>query len=537
MDPANILVVGDKLSGLTALEVALSDAAYQIIGVDSHDKCHSIDLVILEHTSPAVCHSERRDNGSHEQLNGLTLQQNEQCQLIRETYQGTCPILFYIETVDHTPDPAGLACQGVVDFLYPPLSPQIIQVKIRNLIELHRKTVQLTEQNRLLAGIDHQMAQQRQAIVGQLTAGIAHDFNNILAVITLYGQLLQKVPDSTKYAQYLEIIHQQANRGADLISQLLDFGRQSLMQPTSVDLVSFLRDVVKLLSRTFPENIEVTLSSRVESLYVRVDPTHLQQVFMNLAINARDAMPGEGEFHLSLGAIDISDEDDVPIVGMKSGLWAKVTATDNGCGMSDEVQARIFEPFFTTKGPDEGTGLGLAQVHGIIQQFGGEIQVSSAVGTGSTFVVYLPMDELISVPFVQAGESGKPEAISVIAQKTILLVEDEPVVRKALETVFDELGFGKVIVAGDGREALALYRNRSGPIDLVFSDMVMPKMGGLELFEALRDEVPTLKMIITTGYPLENGGEALLERGISDWLLKPFTMEELITKVTHTLEA
>lgn len=537
MEPVNILVVGDKLSNLAVLEAALSDTAYQVIRVDSHGECQSIDLVILEHISPSICRNPGHDRISREQLNGQNLDGHEQYQLIRKTYQNTCPILFYIETVDLIPDLVDLECQDVVDFLYPPLSPQLIQVKIRNLVELHRKTVQLKEQTSLLAGVDHQMAQQRQAIVGQLTAGIAHDFNNILAVITLYGQLLQKIPDSTKYSQYLNIIHQQASRGADLISQLLDFGRQSLMQPTSVDLVAFLRDVVALLSRTFPENIEVTLSTRVESLYVRLDPTHLQQVFMNLAINARDAMSGKGEFRLSLAAVDIDHEDDVPVAGMKSGLWAKVTAADNGCGMTDEVQARIFEPFFTTKGPDEGTGLGLAQVHGIIQQFGGEIQVSSTVDKGSTFVVYLPMDELISVPFVHESESEPPDPTSIIAHKTILLVEDEPVVRQALKTIFNELGFGKVLVAEDGREALSLYRNRSDPIDLVFSDMVMPKMGGLELFEALRDEVPTLKMIITTGYPLENGGEALLERGISDWLLKPFTMEEVISKITQVLKA
>lgn len=384
-----------------------------------------------------------------------------------------------------------------------------------------------------IATFDHQSTQQRQAVVGQLAAGIAHDFNNILAVISLYCQLLQKKPQANKYKDYLNTIREQATRGASLVSQLLDFGRQSLMQPTSVDLVPFLRDFLDLVRRTFPENIALDFDTYVENLYVHVDPSHLQQVFMNLALNSRDAMPTGGSFQIQLKTMDIGIGEPSPVPGMSPGLWSQILVIDTGCGMSVEIRDQIFEPFFTTKEPDKGTGLGLAQVYGIIQQLGGEISVSSIEKSGTTFTIYLPIEGLASVP-----RKEPPLALALIPfaeKKRILVVEDEPAVRSALEEMLTTLGFDDIYIAENGHEALHCLLSVDGEIDLVLSDMVMPLMGGLELFEALRDKYPEVKMIISTGYPLENGGEALLRRGVADWVMKPFSIDEVSAKIRRAL--
>ncbi|MEM7129734.1 MAG: response regulator [Chloroflexota bacterium] len=383
------------------------------------------------------------------------------------------------------------------------------------------------------ATLNRQFSQRQHSLVGQLAAGVAHDFNNILAVITLYCQLLEKTPLPEKHQKYLKTILQQSQLGASLVSQLLDFSRQSLMEPMKIDLIPFLNDTLNLLARIFPENIELQFVTHIDSLYVHVDSAHLKQVFMNLSINARDAMNGGGNFKIEVDATEIGVNDSAPVLGMAPGIWATVSVSDTGFGMANEIQGKIFEPFFTTKSPDKGTGLGLAQAYGIIQQLGGEITVSSATGIGTTFRIYLPVTGFIPASF-------QPEPVDIrheetYSDKTILLVEDEDSVRSALKEMLLAMGFQNLLLAENGEEALCHFHRSEGEIDLVFSDMVMPQMGGPELFEILRQEKPDIKMIISTGYPLENEGETLLNQGILDWVLKPFRIEDVSTKIFRVL--
>lgn len=382
------------------------------------------------------------------------------------------------------------------------------------------------------AAQEHLQTQQRQATIGQLAAGIAHDFNNILAVITLYSQMLTNTITEPKLARYLKTIHQQAGRGAGLVSQLLDFSRRSLIECRPLNIVSFLYEVCDLLKHTLPDNITLDFRYPSDSLYVNVDPTRLQQVFMNLAINARDAMPDGGSL-----SIEVSQQASYRLLSQSKpseipGPWLRITVSDTGCGMPEEVQKRLFEPFFTTKPPDRGTGLGLAQVHGIIHQFNGQIDVQSRLGAGTAFSIYLPQHDVVQdIPCAPSVTAAHTDST---LDKAILIVEDDLGVRDALDSILRSLGYQHILLAEDGRSALRIVRHAASTVDLVISDIVMPEMGGLELHQVLREEFPFIKMILSTGYPLDDDGQ-LLRAGIVDWVQKPFTIEEIAGKVRKAL--
>lgn len=233
--------------------------------------------------------------------------------------------------------------------------------------------------------------QARLAAIGQLAAGIAHDFNNIVNVILLYTELVEQQPQLPPQAREpLAIIAEQSQQAAALVEQVLDFSRRAQLRREPLDLVPFLEKQIALLRQTLPERIGVSFSSAVEKGIVQADPTRLQQVMLNLALNARDAMPEGGELHFALTSLLIEETGQLPLPGMEPGNWFRLAVSDRGVGIPPEIQDRIFEPFFTTKSAGKGTGLGLAQIHGIVGQHGGHITVSSSVGEGTTFSIYLP---------------------------------------------------------------------------------------------------------------------------------------------------
>jgi PAS domain S-box-containing protein len=299
--------------------------------------------------------------------------------------------------------------------------------------------------------------QERLAAVGQLAAGIAHDFNNILAVISLYSQItLRTVTLSPQVRERMQTIEQQAKRASDLIEQILDFSRQSIMDREPLDLLSFLKNLTKLLKRMLPENIRVKLVHAEDAYVVFADSSRLQQVFMNLAVNARDTMPEGGHLTITLHALPVKSESDAPLPGMSPGNWIQIAVTDSGAGINSEMLSRIFEPFFTTKEAGQGTGLGLAQVYGIVQQHQGFIDVQSEAGRGTTFLLYFPayVAEWQEVPEI------KPDALLQGEGQVVLLVEDEKATRQALAESLTILNY-TVMEAGNGREALTLLQQHS----------------------------------------------------------------------------
>jgi PAS domain S-box-containing protein len=372
-------------------------------------------------------------------------------------------------------------------------------------------------------------AQERLATVGQLAAGIAHDFNNIMASIVLYAGMLLRASDlSPQDRQRLDTIRQQGHRAANLVQQILDFARKSVMERIPLDLVPFLKELEKLLTRTLPENIHFHLKYDHDDYIINADPTRLQQVVMNLALNARDAMPQGGKLRFALCRLHIQPGQTGPLLDLPPGLWVRLTVTDTGSGIPPDVLPHVFEPFFTTKKVGKGTGLGLAQVWGIVLQHEGKISVESQVGRGTTFIIYLP-----ALEFPQdTHETLEMPALIEGQGETILVVEDDATTRQAISVILEDLGY-RVLAAANGREALALL---SSEVVLVLSDVVMPEMGGVALHTALKEKHPEVKMVVITGYPMTDGDQTLLEQGITAWIKKPFSIDEIAQVVREALE-
>lgn len=388
--------------------------------------------------------------------------------------------------------------------------------------------------------IQEQIQQQERLVsVGQLAAGIAHDFNNIMAVISLYADLSLKdprlPPDMTRR---FDTIKKQSGRAGELIQQILDFSRRSVMERLPMDLIPFLKELKKLFDRTLPENIDVRLSYTENSFIVHGDPTRLQQVIMNLVVNARDAMPDGGMIQIDLtrknpskfgtGLLDLTrklKQDGKPRE------WVCLTIQDNGVGIPANVLPHIFDPFYTTKDSGKGTGLGLAQVSGIIGQHDGKIDVLTELGEGSAFIVYLPLleetdsiNKIIEVEDIPFGHG-----------ETILVVEDNPEMRQAIVNSLEGLNY-RVQAARNGREALAILREHGNEIALILTDLIMPEMGGKALLQALKQAGTTIKVIVMTGHPLTDEKETIMALGAVDWVNKPPSLEKLGLTIARALE-
>lgn len=375
--------------------------------------------------------------------------------------------------------------------------------------------------------------QERLAAVGQLAAGIAHDFNNILAVIKLYAQLISRTVEMpTRAQERLHTIEQQTKRATDLIQQILDFSRQSVVERQPLDLLPFMEELVILLDRTLPEHIQVKLDHAAEAYFIQADPSRIQQVMMNLAVNARDAMPAGGHLQIRLSHVQTEAPRPMPVQDLPPGSWVQIEITDRGDGIPQEVLSHIFEPFFTTKEVGEGTGLGLAQVYGIVQQHEGYIDVTTKEGQGTTFTLYFPgLHTGGKVP----GTHNK--ALLQMGQgQRVLVVEDDEATREALLDSLAQLNY-EVLAATNGREALTILATKGAEIDLVVSDVVMPEMGGIALFHALQEQNLTIPLVLLTGHPLSKEMENLQTMGLAGWLPKPPDLVNLSNLLAEVLTA
>ena len=387
----------------------------------------------------------------------------------------------------------------------------------------------------------HIQQQERLVAVGQLAAGIAHDFNNIMATIVLYAQMTARVEGlSVRDRERMETINQQAKHATNLIQQILDFSRRAVLERRPLDLEPLLKEQIRLLERTLPESIEIDLAYGSDEYIVNADLTSMQQVVMNLALNARDAMAAGGKLCFGLERIRIQDRKGVPLPDMEAGDWVELTVSDTGIGIPPDVLPHIFDPFFTTKAPGQGSGLGLAQVHGIVGAHEGHIDVESQA-KGTTFTIYLPalpLQPLEAAPLVESHlVTGHGE--------TILVVEDDAQTRRAVAESLELLNY-QVLEATNGQEALTILERHSaeatgdaGHIALVLSDVVMPGMGGIALLHALRERGTEVKVVLLTGHPIESELENLQtqEAGLhlAGWLLKPPRLEQLAKAVERAL--
>ncbi|HEY2804328.1 MAG TPA: PAS domain S-box protein [Gemmatimonadales bacterium] len=387
----------------------------------------------------------------------------------------------------------------------------------------------LTEAKRLEAQI--QQAQKMES-VGHLAGGIAHDFNNLLGVITVFGELAgDGLPADDPRRADLQNIQDAVQRAATLTRQLLAFSRQQVLHPRVLDPNAVITDLMKMLGRLIGEDIEMITELDKNAGRVRIDTGQLEQVLVNLAVNARDAMPRGGKLRIATSPVQL-DNNAAHQQGLeRAGGYAVLTVSDTGSGMSAETQARAFEPFFTTKGT-KGTGLGLATVHGIIRQSHGNIVISSTIGTGTTLTVFLP--QVASHEEERRAMAREPETQG--GSETVLLVEDDAAIRLAASTVLMRLGY-MVIVALTGEEALAQADRHQGAIHLVISDVVLPGLDGLGLVGRLREQRPKIKALLMSGYPSDSMTRRGVEQSGLPFLEKPFSTSSLSRGVRDALDS
>lgn len=375
---------------------------------------------------------------------------------------------------------------------------------------------------------------QKMESVGQLAAGVAHDFNNMLTIIQGHsGMLLAKAGQRQDLLDSAQAIYFAAERAANLTRQLLMFSRKNVMQPKLVDLREVVLHMTKMLQRLLGETISLEFQPPAEIPLVLADTGMVEQIIMNLAVNARDAMPEGGTLTISTSPVEVEDAYVQTHPEARPGSFVCLRVADTGCGMDQDTMARIFEPFFTTKEVGKGTGLGLATVYGISKQHEGWIDVNSEPNKGSTFSVFFPAN---SKPIEAKPVATTPATEVPVGKETILIVEDEPVLRDMAHVILQECGY-RVFEASSGREALLVWERHQANIDLVLTDVVMPEgVSGMDLARRLIDAKPKLKIVFASGYSMDNLDTGFVRAGRAAFLQKPYTHMTLAQAVRHALD-
>lgn len=370
---------------------------------------------------------------------------------------------------------------------------------------------------------------QKMEAVGLLAGGIAHDFNNLLSVILGYSELLLQNKGEGLQNEYLSEIFSAARRASDLTRQLLAFSRKQVLQLTPTRLNDVIAGFQKLLRRVIGEQIQLEFNFAAENPQVIVDVSQIEQVLLNLSINARDAMPEGGKIVIKTAIREIDEKATADRIGLYPGRFASFSFEDTGIGIDSSILNKIFEPFFTTKGPDKGTGLGLSTVYGIVKQHGGHISVDSKPGHGSRFEVFLP-----SVDGAASLEGASLARLPKSATANVLVAEDDPLVRRLVETILTRSGF-KVLVAEDAETALEMVRQRQIKIDLLVTDVVMPGLDGPKLFKSLSEMFPEIKVLFMSGYSSQTSA-FIQELDCPDtFIQKPISTQSLLNKINRLL--
>jgi len=395
----------------------------------------------------------------------------------------------------------------------------------------------ITERKRAEEALHRSEEHLRQALkmeaVGKLAGGVAHDFNNLLTVITGHSEMgLKRLTPKNSLYRHLDEIKKAGDRAAALTRQLLAFSRKQILQPEVLDLNHIVVELNKMLHRLIGEDIDLLMALAPDLGKVKADPNQVEQVIMNLVVNARDAMPKGGKLTIETSNVSLSEEAADLHVSVSAGPYVMLAVSDSGCGMDAVTQDRIFEPFFTTKEVGKGTGLGLATVYGIVKQSEGSISVYSEVGRGTTFKIYLPS---VEGPVVDV-EKGFENVGSLRGAETVLVVEDEEVVREMATEILRESGY-QVLEAKHANEALELAAQYDGEIHLMLTDVVMPQMSGRELAQQLKPLRPEMKVLYMSGYT----DDAIVHHGVLDpgtaFIGKPFSIDALTRKLREILDA
>jgi PAS domain S-box-containing protein len=371
---------------------------------------------------------------------------------------------------------------------------------------------------------------QKMESIGTLAGGIAHDFNNLLGGILGYASLLKnKISEDLHIAGYADTIEKSANRAAELTSQLLAFARGGRYESKVVSLNKIVEESLEIIGRTFDKLIEIEIHLDSSIPTIEADAGQIQQVLINLCVNARDAMPDGGKLTITTGTEILSAEQAEEYVEAREGSYVVLSVADTGIGMHKETIPRIFDPFFTTKEKGKGTGLGLAMVYGVVRNHGGHVHVESKPGEGSIFWIYLPASGK-----TETKDVSKPAVVRG-GNELILVVDDEEVVRCLAKDALESYGY-RVLLAKDGVEALDAFKEYNGNIGLVIIDMIMPKMGGRETFLRLKELNPNVKALLSTGYDRNGEAREILRSGVIGFIQKPFQLDELLCKVRSVLD-
>jgi two-component system cell cycle sensor histidine kinase/response regulator CckA len=405
--------------------------------------------------------------------------------------------------------------------------------EITGVVGINRECTDQVQRDKALSEARDQLRQaQRLDALGQLAGGVAHDFNNLLTVIMTYAAiLLEDAVPGTDEARSVEEIRDASERAAALTRQLLAFSRRQVLQPRAIDLNETVTEVEKMLRRVLPPDVEVDTMLAPDLGLVMADPGQIEQVLVNLAINARDAMPDGGRLTISTANVDLDGayaDADVDLRAM-TGPHVVITVADTGIGMSPEVVSKAFDPFFTTKDVGKGTGLGLATVHGIIEQSGGRVRIYSEVGRGSTFRIYLPR-------FIAAAEATPSPihgAHELSGTESVLLIDDNEELRRVVKRMLTRAGY-HVLEAANGAAALAQL-DRGVHVDLVVSDVMMPELGGRAVVDAVRQRHKSVKLLLMSGYNYDTALRGMAQRGDVAFIEKPFTAEKLLRKLRAVL--
>jgi two-component system, cell cycle sensor histidine kinase and response regulator CckA len=454
---------------------------------------------------------------------GLTLI----AQAIADGFRG--PMILLTGQGDHGLDVEAMRA-GAADYLVKgQTTPQLMERVIRHAID--RKDAEAALQ---VSEARLRQAQKMEAI-GRLAGGVAHDFNNLLSVILGHSELLTDgLAPGDPLRGELEAIHEAGLRAADLTRHLLAFSRQQVLKPRALDLNLIVAEMQKMLRRLIGEDVELKSLAASALPQIVADAGQLEQVVMNLVLNARDAMPGGGTLTIETAALELGEKDDSPPLDAKPGPYVMLAVSDTGTGMDKATQARIFEPFFSTKEAGQGTGLGLATVFGIVKQSDGMIEVHSECGKGTTFRLYFPAT---TAGTVQSSLPPPPPCHTQSSgNETILLVEDEPLLRALGCKILRKRGY-IVLDAQDGVDALRLAEEHGGTIDLLLTDVVMPRMGGRPLAEQLLLLRPDVKVLYMSGYT----DDVVVRNGLVDatlsFIQKPVSPEALARKVREVLDS